>query len=209
MAALVFGYGSLMETQSRERTNPDAGDVRPARVTGFQRGWFHQFSDYVGSSCTYLGASGSATATVNGVIYHVDDFQKTKERETGYTAVELSPKAIEMLDGKAAPDQPVYLFVSNPTDISKTLAPTLAFPMVQSYVDICINGCLEIEAAYPNTAKNFAEEFIRTTIGWNAYWVNDRIYPRRPFIYRPNATTIDKVLNRHNLLQFVQLRDIG
>ena len=100
--------------------------------------------------------------------------------------------------------------MSNPTDISKTHAPTLAFPMVPSYVDICVNGCLEIEAAYPNTkAKDFVEEFMRTTIGWNAYWVNDRLYPRRPFIYRPNATTIDKVLNRHNLLQLVQLRDMG
>ncbi len=207
--ALVFGYGSLIETESRKRTNPHAGKARPARVTGYQRGWFHQFADYVGSSCTYLGAFASAGATVNGVIYHVGDFEATKERETGYTAVKLDPKVIEMLDGKAPPDKAVYLFVSNLPDISKTHAPTLAFPMVQSYVDICINGCLEIEAAYPNTkAKDFGEEFIRTTIGWNAYWVNDRLYPRRPFIYMPNANTIDKLLSRHNLLQFVQLRDI-
>jgi len=56
--AYVFGYGSLIERASRTRTNPDAVGAWPARVTGYRRGWFHQFtkSDNVASSCTYLGA---------------------------------------------------------------------------------------------------------------------------------------------------------
>jgi hypothetical protein len=37
-------------------------------------------------------------------------------------------------------------------------------PIVQSYVDVCLNGCLEIEAMYPPAKKaSFAEHFIRTT----------------------------------------------
>jgi hypothetical protein len=32
---------------------------------------------------------------------------------------------------------------------------------------------------------------------WPRYWVNDRIYPRRPFIYRPNASAIDAIIHRY------------
>ena len=207
-AAYVFGYGSLIERASRTRTNPDAVAAWPARVTGYQRGWFHQFANNVGSSCTYLGAVTKPGATINGVIYKVEDFEKTKERETGYTADPVKG-AIEMLDEGAPWGRgEVYIFVSNPEDISKTKEPTPALPMVESYVDICVNGCLEIEALY-RTASGFVQEFIRSTTGWNKYWVNDRLYPRRPFIYAPNASAIDQALQKGNVLQYVQLHDLG
>jgi hypothetical protein len=77
--------------------------------------------------------------------------------------------------------------------------------MVQSYVDICINGCLELEALYRGVKGSFTQEFIRTTTGWNANWVNDRIWP---FIYAPSASAIDKALNSGNVLKYVQLHDL-
>jgi hypothetical protein len=209
--AYVFGYGSLIEKASRTRTNPDALGAWPARVTGYQRGWFHQFtkSENAGSSCTYLGAVADPRATINGVLYYVADFEKTKARETGYTARLVPPASIEMVDG-AGPcgDKDVYIFASNPANISKTKEPTPDLPMVQSYVDICVNGCLEIEAFY-RLARGFTQEFIKTTIGWNKYWVNDRLYPRRPFMYVPNAEAIDRALQKGNVLQYVQLRDLA
>ena len=97
----VFGYGSLIEKASRTRTNPDAIGAWPARVAGYQRGWFHQFANNVGSTCTYLGAIENAGATINGVVYKVGDIEKTKERETGYTATRVDGK-ITMLDGSGA-----------------------------------------------------------------------------------------------------------
>lgn len=208
--AYIFGYGSLIEKESRTRTNPEATDARPARVTGYLRGWFHQFANHVGSTCTFLGAIEEKSATINGVIYRVDDFEKTKEREIGYKAIPVAADKIEMLDEAGPLDhrKNVYIFVSDPADISKTGAPISAVPMVQSYVDICINGCLEIEALYPS-AHGFVQEFIRTTTGWNAYWVNDRIYPRRPFIYVPNASDIDRALQKGNVLNYVQLHDMS
>jgi hypothetical protein len=212
MTNYVFGYGSLLERASRTRTNPEAVGAWPARVTGYQRGWFHQFADNVGSSCTYLGAEQSEGKTINGVIYPVNDFENTKQRETGYTAIELKADDIAMLDGsgplKMGDDVKVYIFVSNQDSISKTKEPTSRFPMVQSYVDICINGCLELESLYRAAKGSFTQEFIRTTTGWNANWVNDRIYPRRPFIYAPNASAIDKALKEGNVLQYVQLHDL-
>jgi len=205
----VFGYGSLIERASRTRTNPDAFAAWPARVTGYQRGWFHQFAKNVGSTCTYLGAVAKAGATINGVIYKVDDIEKTKERETGYSASPVEG-AIQMLDGGAPWDSKnqVLLFVSKPDYISKTKEPTPDIPMVQSYVDICVNGCLEIEALY-RTATGYVQEFMKTSTGWNKYWVNDRLYPRRPFIYCPNASAIDQALQTGGVLQYVQLHDLG
>src|SRR5262249_27037949 len=99
MADYVFGYGSLLERASRTRTNPDAIGAWPARVTGYQRGWFHQFADNIGSTCTYLGAVKAQGHTINGVVYAVNDIVATKQRETGYTAIELTQGEIEMLDG--------------------------------------------------------------------------------------------------------------
>lgn len=208
--AYVFGYGSLIERASRTRTNPEAVGAWPARVTGYQRGWFHQFAKHVGSSCTFLGAVETAGASINGVIYPVKDFEKTKERESGYTAIPVPANRIEMLDGAGPWDsrKEVYIFLSDSADISKTKAPTPAFPIVQSYVDICVNGCLEIEALY-RSADGFVQEFIKTTTGWNAFWVNDRLYPRRPFIYVPNSDVIDQALQRGNVLQYVQLHDVS
>jgi hypothetical protein len=212
MAAYVFGYGSLLERASRTRTNPDAVGAWLARVQGFRRGWFHQFADNVGSTCTYLGAVKAEDTTINGVIYRVADFESTKQRETGYTATALQADAITMLDGggrlETGADLKVYIFVSNEDSISKSMAPTPEFPMVQSYVDLCVNGCLELEAIY-RTAKGFTQEFICTTTGWNKNWVNDRLYPRRPFIYVPNASAIDKALKEGNVLQYVQLNDVN
>jgi len=132
-------------------------------------------------------------------------------KNTG-TVEQFAADEIEMLDGsgplKIGDDVHVYIFVSNPASISKTKEPTPTFPMVESYVDICINGCLELEALYRSVQGSFTQEFIRTTTGWNAYWVNDRIYPRRPFIYAPNASAIDKALKAGNVLQYVQLHDL-
>src|SRR5215467_13226944 len=128
MTNYVFGYGSLLERASRTRTNPDAVGAWPARVTGYQRGWFHQFADNVGSSCTYLGAEKVRGQSVNGVVYAVSDIEATKQRETGYTAVQLAAEDIAMLDGggplKIGADLNVYIFLSNPESISKTKEPT-------------------------------------------------------------------------------------
>ena len=84
MTDYVFGYGSLLERASRMRTNPDAVGAWPARVTDYSRGWYHQFANYVGSTCTFLGAVEDKglvipTAPINGAIYKVADIESTKK----------------------------------------------------------------------------------------------------------------------------------
>ena len=83
--------------------------------------------------------------------------------------------------------------------------PTPDYPIVQSYVDIMIKGCMELEENYKLTG--FAEECISTTSHWSPHWVNDRPMPRRPFIFEKKAVRIDKLL-RKNLQQYFDKRQI-
>ncbi|MCH8290407.1 gamma-glutamylcyclotransferase [Candidatus Poribacteria bacterium] len=190
----VFGYGSLMERESRTRTNPQAVSAYPAIVKGVTRGWYHRVKDPIGFTTTYLGAKLCEKATCNGVIYPVEDIKKTDHRESGYFRHKLPPESITMLDGGSVPKGKIYVYLSEKEDIHLACP---QYPIVQSYVDICMNGCLEIEEEYRLAEKGFAKRFIETTTCWSEHWVNDRIYPRRPFIYVPRALAIDELLDKY------------
>jgi cation transport regulator ChaC len=94
MTSYVFGYGSLLGP-ARTRGHWRLAGARDRH----QRGWFHQFADNVGSTCTYLGAERTKDHTINGAVYRVNDIEATKQRETGYTAVQLTADEFVMLDG--------------------------------------------------------------------------------------------------------------
>lgn len=195
----IFGYGSLIEDESRERTTPTARDAWPVRVEGIRRGWWARGSTS-GLTTTYLGALDDPKAICNGVIYAVteEELAATDRRESaGYRRCRIPTKNITLLDGRSeGPAGEVWAYVNDiPESELKDNLPSPQFPMVQSYVDICVHGALEIEGRYP-TAKGFVEDFIATTAEWSRYWVNDRLYPRRPFIYRPSASQIDAALRQ-------------
>ncbi len=193
----IFGYGSLIEDESRQRTTPSARDAWPARVTGIRRGWWARGAAS-GLTTTYLGAVADPVATCNGVIYRVSaaELAATDQRESaGYQRCLIESNKIEMLDDRTTPLEGLvwaYINLIPPDKLDDNL-PTPQFPMVQSYVDICIHGCLEVEGKY-RTATGFTQEFIATTDEWSRYWVNDRLYPRRPFIFQPAAGQIDVAL---------------
>jgi gamma-glutamylcyclotransferase (GGCT)/AIG2-like uncharacterized protein YtfP len=188
----IFGYGSLVESQSRARTSPSNLYASPVNVSGIQRGWFDQVGG-VTLSTTYLGAVPDANSNCNGVIFKVSQQQLDEfdQRETGYKRERIEQKNISMLDGsKSAPDGDIWFYAN----AEKRYA-SAEFPIVQSYVDICVNGCLEIEATYPLAKQaQFAATFLKTSTNWSKYWVNDRLYPRRAFIYQPNASKIDELI---------------
>jgi hypothetical protein len=190
----IFGYGSLIQIESRTRTVPSAFAASPAIVKGITRGWYYQVAG-AGLSPTYLGAVDSTNATTNGVIYGVTDaeFEATKLRESDYEPKRIDRSAITMLDGTTAPpDGEIWYFASKTKQTADA-----SHPIVQSYVDICVDGCLEIEAIYPLAKKaSFAAQFIRTCTDWKTPWINDRIYPWRPFIYVPRAWQIDELLSK-------------
>jgi gamma-glutamylcyclotransferase (GGCT)/AIG2-like uncharacterized protein YtfP len=194
----IFGYGSLIEQASRLRTTPQAIYVLPARARGFARGWWARTGS-IGFSTTFVGAIPEKSSSVNGVIYTVSEqeLEATNQREQGYTPTDIT-NDVEILSGGSRPKDKVWIYVNdfkNDKERQESL-PTPDFPIVQSYVDLCLTGCLQIEQGFPD-AGDFAGEFIKFTQEWSKYWENDRVNPRRPFVAVPLASQIDHLLQKH------------
>lgn len=199
----VIGYGSLMQQESRQRTAPEASTAHAANVKGYRRGWFAKGSP-VGFSTTFLGAVPDASASMNAVVFSVstEALAALDRRESGYCRSQVKPGHLQ-LSGKAEaiPAGQYWIYSNLPDSIA---LPDNDRPLVQSYVDIFIGGCLELEEQYQ--LAGFAEECIRTTSGWSEHWVNDRLYPRRPFIHQPRAGQIDRLLDKELPGIFRQIR---
>ncbi len=187
----VVGYGSLIQRDSKNKTYPNTGENLPVLVSGFKRGWFTKGGS-IGFSTTYLGLIEDVHAKLNGVIFKLPSAQVIAhydKRELFYCRVPVQRAAIQMLTHTPVPPGQFWIYASTPESIAK---PSDRYPIVQSYVDIFLSGCLEIEKQYH--IKQFTEQCIATTSDWSTHWVNDRLYPRRPFIYQPNAGVIDALL---------------
>lgn len=189
----IVGYGSLMESDSKRSTEPDAGPNLPVHVNGFQRAW----NTHGVYPTTYLGVVPSKSASMVAALYRSilsDGKLSADAREIDYCRAAVDPAAIKMLDGSTVPpSSQIWIYVTKPESL---LPPDKVNPIVQSYVDIFITGCIQLQARVPKPDLDFVEQCVLTTHGWSRHWVNDRIYPRRPFHYQPNAFKIDKYLNK-------------
>jgi cation transport regulator ChaC len=145
MADYLFGYGALMEYGSRTKTEPSAVGLYPARVRGYQRGWFHRM-DTVSFNTSFLGVVTAAReCVVNGVIYRVGAIEETDARERGYTRRALLADEIESYVPGGGPDLEggaVFIYVSDPASYHAVDPDT---PIVQSYVDVCMNGAFQAD----------------------------------------------------------------
>jgi len=187
----IIGYGSLMEDESRQRTSPLATNAYPILIKGFRRGWFQKGID-LGVSTTFLGVVPDNQAMLNAVVFSVSkgELLATDLRERDYCRVLVADTNISTVKNTLPiPDGQVWIYVTKPESVKKS---SVRFPIVQSYVDIFITGCIQQEQRH--NIQGFAKQCIETTTDWSAFWVNDRIYPRRPFIYQPKAWQIDQLL---------------
>lgn len=159
----IFGYGSLISTDSRRITG-DSGEAVPVRVQGIQRDWNRQAPH---RKMSYVGAVFDAGASCNGVIIPIPtgELDKFDIRESGYDRVLLEHKDISTLDDDSLPEGNIWTYINQEPNL-----PSEETPIVQSYLDVILSGCLGI-------SRNFAEEFIGTTGGWGVYF-NDRDEPR-------------------------------
>jgi hypothetical protein len=202
----IFGYGSLIQQASRLKSAPSALYVLPARVRGYARGWWGR-ADVIGFSTTFLGAIPEKSSHMNGVIYAVnkEELDATDKWESGYTREDIASH-IEILSGGSVPKGEIYIYLNKFEEGQREKSvPTPDFPIVQSYVDTCLSGCLQIEKGFPDVS-DFAGEFIETTQGWSNYWENDRAYPRRAIFTVPDARKIDELLKKHRPTQFAEIK---
>ncbi len=168
MTQYIFGYGSLICKSSRDKTT-SSGKAYSVRIKGIERSW-SLVVKHLGA--TALGATPNNNSFCNGVIFEVTkkelkEFDK-REFEADYSRIKLDKKNITFLKRKTVINGHIYTYVANhPSKASK------ANPLIQSYIDVILTGCLEI-------SKDFAKEFITTTKGWSKHWINDRLNPKYP-----------------------------
>ena len=189
----IVGYGSLMQSASKRMTEPGAGINLPVSVTGFQRAWSHRGT----YPTTYLGVEPAKSARMAAALYRsflLDGKLESDAREFSYCRAAVEAASIRMLDGSTVPSPAeVWIYVDRPESLAP---PDEDYPIVQSYVDIFITGCLELQARVADPELDFVAQCVRTTDGWSKHWVNDRLLPRRPYIHQPRAFEIDKQLKR-------------
>lgn len=189
----MVGYGSLMQNESKKRTDPNSGISIPVLVTGYQRAWITpEKVTFDNFGFTALGVRIDSKATFNGVIFNLSSeaMGAYDNRELGYCRVAINPDNIKILTKDLTlPSGQFWLYVNDPKN---SAVPTKKYPIVESYVDTFISGCLELANKYQ--LSNFAQQCINTTADWSFFWVNDRVYPRRPYIMQPQAKSIDSLL---------------
>ncbi|QCP54182.1 gamma-glutamylcyclotransferase [Trinickia violacea] len=194
----IFGYGSLINTSSRDATVGKPVAAIPVRVSaafGYVRSW----SDRAPSGFTALGLrrpfKGEAPMTINGVIYPVvgNDMSAFDEREKGYVRVEVPRALIEAVSWQPLPAQgTVWVYVPKAEGKAPgegLPVPDARYPLVESYIDVVIEGGLEY-------GPEFAREIIETTRDWSPYWLNDRTLARRPWVFDKQFEEVDALLAR-------------
>lgn len=196
---LIVGYGSLMQDASRRETAPQAGSALPVEVTGFRRGWFAA-GQLPGFNTVFLGVVPQGGARMFEVppaeIAALDD------REYVYCRVAVPAADITVPDGTAQlPDGQAWIYVSQGDIVAFHSGEV---PIIQSYVDIFLSGCLELEDAH--RLPGFARRCITSTTDWSPHWVNDRIHPRQPLDDQPLAERIDALIKAELPEDFAAIR---
>lgn len=195
----IFGYGSLVNTASRNSTSPHPISAIPARVSA-AFGYIRVWNDRSRSGFTALGlrkpAPGESAMTINGVVYPVDgnDMAAFDARERGYVRVEVPHADIEAVSWQAVPAQGrIWVYVPGAAGKEPGVGlpqPDAKFPMLELYIDVVVEGGLEY-------GTEFAREIIATTKDWSRYWLNDRDLARRPWVFDKQSAAVDRLLAAH------------
>ena len=183
----IFGFGSIINDESRKATAPEAGDPIPARLSpdfGYRRIWNYRSS----AKLTALGLKRSTEGmSINGVIYPVEteDLLKFDQREEGYERIKVPSNMIEAVGWQCLPthEHTILLYVPREQEHQ----PNKYYPILQSYLDVVLIGCLKY-------GLDFTVEFLYSTGGWNQYWLNDRQVGRRPWLFQPKYKDVDTLL---------------
>ncbi|MFG1377971.1 gamma-glutamylcyclotransferase family protein [Xanthobacter autotrophicus] len=204
-ADFLFGYGTLISEPSRTSTSRRRVVAVPARVSarfGLVRAFVARGGARSGAGFTALGLrhlrEGEVASSINGVVFPVRDAEEMAafdRREGGYQRVEVAPALVEAVGWQGLPRSGrVWIYVPKGVDMSgeggapdDLVPPDAAFPLVQSYIDVVLQGALAEGGA-------FARELIETTFDWSAFWLDDRPIPRRPWAETEQAGAIDRLL---------------
>ncbi|NOH69858.1 gamma-glutamylcyclotransferase [Vibrio pectenicida] len=162
MTTYIFGYGSLINSASRQLTGA-TGLAHPAVIHGFKRTWGKLDTSYTLSPLVVQKGQG----LVNGVLIEIEqsELPEFDARERSYTRIQVPLSQVDSTLPLMAKDS-VWLYIN---DDAKP--PCEQVPIMQSYVDTVLAGCLDISEA-------FAKQFMEHTLGWHSPRHNDRHAPQ-------------------------------
>lgn len=186
----IIGYGSLIQEHSKRKSNPLVGENVPIDVHGFKRGWFHH-GHPPNYPMTYLGVVPDPFSHFNGIYFqltNVDALYDYDHRERGYCRLEVAKSQMTMLIDNPLPEGQYWIYISRTEDNR----PTKSLPIAQSYVDIFLSGCLEIENRYQ--LHSYAKDCLYLTSYWRSPWVNDREVPLTGLEPIENRNQVDDLL---------------
>lgn len=193
MRTFIIGYGSLLKKTSLNRTLPEVETIEPIYLSNYLRSWNAIENIKPTVSSTFLGIEKSKDSKVSCIVFEVQEtfIPTLDKREFLYNRekVELSDIKFTSNRFNITEEDSIWIYITK-----EPSSPSAEFPIIQSYVDICISGALEIEQEF--NVENFAVDFIKTTKQWSESWVNDRIFPRAPHIHQPDAYIIDIMLSK-------------
>lgn len=127
--------------------------------------------------------SPSATESLSPLVHHVSRFRRRVRVDVQHLEDAAdSPENAAMVTAVCTSSAAVWMYVPETHE-----RPTSDFPVVQTYLDVVLNGCMQWGGV------SAAEEFIRTTGGWSEYFLNDTPLGRRPWLNRLNYQLIDQV----------------
>lgn len=98
---------------------------------------------------------------------------------------EISEASLHTKETKDKKIPRVWIYVP---DASHTASPSVEYPILQTYVDVCIEGCLLWGG------REFAIEFLKGTSNWSEYYLNDTPMSRRPWLHRKDYKRVDECL---------------
>jgi hypothetical protein len=169
MRHYLFAYGSLISRESRHMT-VKTGEATPVQVRGLQRAW-NIISPEM--KMAGVGVVVNESASCNGVLVKIEGselsaFDKREFESTNYNyeRLQIPTPSIAGLATEIGKAIKVWAYV-----VKTASTPSIEFPIMQSYVDVILTGCLGF-------GEKFAIEFIRGTAGWEQPWYNDRNHPR-------------------------------
>ncbi|KAL9179929.1 hypothetical protein ACHAXT_007899 [Thalassiosira profunda] len=205
----IFGFGSIMNTSTHATWQPPdkkgSGAIPGSIATIKQRfGYRREWNFRSATGFTALGvvkADSNDASDINGVLFRVPrgEMPNFDRREVGYERIAVPLDCLQFhpeLSGCTAqttfdlgPGDKIWLYVPLP---SHTHDADENHPLLQSYVDTVLQGCLEWGG------EGLAEKFILSTGGWSCYYLNDTPSSRRPWLFRKQYATIDQLLSKHS-----------
>lgn len=223
--AYFFAYGSLMNmaelAKCLQTTKANIVErVLLVTVAGAARGWLNQCKRQPCNGlqlsptylCCYFDAgdaeddnvnssksSNSNITTINGILLPVTirEQQLIDQRESG-ACYHVRRIAADKVSCYSCADRhhdnklPIYCYCCCQRSASQA---SQHHPIVQSYLDVCLTGTLEIDELLASTDYQFSRDFIASINFWSGqHWLNDRLYKYRPTIFVAQAHLINRLL---------------